>query len=460
MIRMVVLRRVLAGAAATAAAAMAVAPGLTPAAPAAASAWAAAAAMSRASGAHASPTPRPTGSGKHKGGKGSQGKHTSPTPGLPQPVAVLPKPTSGCHPQTPSISRIGKQPWAQRAMALASVWRLTRGSGVTVALVDSGVDYSPQLAGRVTAISLRGGGLADCVGHGTALAGIIAAADLRTKGDFFTGVAPDARILSVKVNQGTTSNAGFLAQGIMDAARLGARVINVSSTTQKKAPVLRAAVRFALTQNAVIVAAGGNDTTDTSGHVSKGPFYPAAYPFPGVISVGAVTSGGGLASFSDQRSNVAVTAPGLNLASTWPGGYLTKLAGTSYSTAFVSGVAALVISRYPHMTAAQVAQRIEATADGQTGPGTGNGLVNPLQAVTAVLPAVGAGGPAPPASPALVPVATPPAPPRLPVAAALTVTGGAIAAAFAVAMGAVVISRGRRRHWRAARAEVPAEDDA
>jgi type VII secretion-associated serine protease mycosin len=346
-------------------------------------------------------------------------------------------------------------------MALASVWRLTRGSGVTVAVVDSGVDYSPQLVGRVKAITLKSG-YADCDGHGTALAGIIAAGDFRTKGDFFTGVAPAARILSVRVNWRTNGQVGPLAQGIRDAALLGARVINVSVTYPVNDPLLAAAVRFALSKNAVIVAAGGNDSNDTGtpGSAGKGPFYPAAYRYPGVISVGAVTIGGGLAPFSDQRSNVAVTAPGVNIASIWPGGYQTKLLGTSYSTAFVSGVAALVIARYPHLNPAQVARRIEATADGQTGPGTGNGLVNPLQAVTAVLPAGGAAGSAPPASPALVPVATPPAPPRLPVAAALAVTGGAIAAAAAVAMGAVMISRGRRRHWRAARAEIPAEDDA
>jgi subtilisin family serine protease len=98
-----------------------------------------------------------------------------------------------------------------------------------------------------------------------------------------------------------------------------------------------------------------------------------------------VASDGALAPFSDQRSHVAVTAPGVNITSAYPLGYLTHLDGTSYATAFVSGVAALVRSRYPTLTAGQVVGRIEATADGGTGPGTGAGLVNPLEAVTAVL---------------------------------------------------------------------------
>ena len=269
----------------------------------------------------------------------------------------------------------------------------------------------------------------------------------------WAGVAPGARILSVKVNQGDRGRTALLAAGIRDAALLGAGVINVSVTTGNS-PLLASAVRFAQRRDAVIVAAGGNDTPAGGGSpASTGPFYPASYP--GVISVGAVTAGGALASFSDQHSHVAVTAPGLNVTSTWPGGYQAGLAGTSFATAFVSGVAALVRARFPRLHAAAVARRIEATADGAAGPGTGAGLVNPLQAVTAMLPAHVKASP-PPGTPGPVPVATAPAPPRLPVAAALTITGAAVGAAAAVAIAAMVISRGRRRRWRASRATLPA----
>lgn len=415
------------------------------------------------------PTPHPTASGKQGGGGGTGGGGTGgggaggggqhpagPGPLVPVPVTRAMHPTRNCHPSTPPVARITKQPWAQRALVAPSVWPLAQGSGVTVAVVDSGVDFSPQLAGRVTAVSLVGHGNQDCAGHGTVVAGIIAASDLRKQGIPFTGMAPKARILSVRVNQGRQGRTQLLAQGIRDAATLGARVINVSIVTGRS-PVLRGAVRYALRRNAVIVAAGGNDEAVTEGGpVVKGPFYPASYP--GVISVGAVNAGGGLAPFSDQRSHVAVTAPGVNLVSTFPGGYGTQLNGTSFSTAFVSGVAALILSRYPHLSNTAVVQRIEATADGQTGPGTGNGMINPLQAVTAVLPAARATAAPPTAVPGSVPVATAPVPPSLPTNAALAIAGGALAGALVVAVGAIVIIRGRRRHWRAARADIPADD--
>jgi subtilisin family serine protease len=104
-----------------------------------------------------------------------------------------------------------------------------------------------------------------------------------------------------------------------------------------------------------------------------------------VLSVGAVAPDGSLASFSETRTPVTVTAPGVDVASAYPGGYARDDNGTSFATAFVSGVAALVMAAYPKLSAAQVVARIAATADGTAGPGTGNGLVNPVQAVTAVV---------------------------------------------------------------------------
>jgi membrane-anchored mycosin MYCP len=326
-------------------------------------------------------------------------------------------------------------------LGFSSVWPLTQGHGVTVAVVDSGVDFSRQLAGRVTAFDLTGTGLADCVGHGTAVAAIIAASDIQAQGMPFEGVAPAARILSVKVNSQDTGSALLLAEGIRDAVLRGAQVINVSITTADTA-ALRSAVEFALSRNVVIVAAGGNDGTGT------GPFYPASYP--GVLSVGAVDSSGALAAFSDQQSHVAVTAPGVNVTSAFPGGYQQdSLTGTSYATPFVSGVAALVRSRYPRLSARQVVARIEATADGGAGSGTGNGLVNPVEAVTAIL----GGGAAPSPSPSAAgPVSVSRTmPPDRTARSALEVAGGSLGLAALVAVGAVVGREGRRRRRRAGR---------
>jgi membrane-anchored mycosin MYCP len=368
---------------------------------------------------------------------------TPAAPAVPRPVAELPGPTQNC-PGLPAASRVTHEPWAQRTLGFSAVWPLTRGQGVTVAVVDSGVDYSRQLAGRVTAIDLTGTGLRDCVGHGTEIAAIIAASDLQAQGMPFEGVAPAARILSVKVNSQETGSELLLAEGIRAAVLRGAQVINVSITSPSS-PALRSAVEFALKSNVVVVAAGGNDGT-TAG---AGPFYPASYP--GVLSVGAVDPSGALAPFSNQRSHVVVTAPGVDVTSAFPGGYQQDdLNGTSYATAFVSGVAALVRSRYPRLSARQVFARIEATADGGTGPGTGHGLVDPVEAVTAILP----GGPARwPSPPATAPVSVSRAlPPDRTARPALAVGGGSLGVAVLVALGALVFREGRRRRWRAGRA--------
>jgi membrane-anchored mycosin MYCP len=391
----------------------------------------------------AKPTPKPSSSSKPSS-PASRPTHP-PASGAPTPTASEPRPTSNCPPSGQSVSaRVTGVPWAQQALDFSSVWPLTEGKGVTVAVVDSGVDYTSQLAGRVKAVDLVGGSPADCVGHGTAIAAIIAASDQQAQGNPFEGVAPEARILSIKVNEQETGSAATLAQGIRDAALLKAGVINVSITT-RNVPELAAAVAFALKQGSVIVAAGGNDEGEEN---CAGPCYPASYP--GVLSVGGVASDGSLGSFSNQSSNVGVTAPGVNVSSAYPGtGFqVNDLSGTSYATAFVSGVAALVRSHDPGLTAAGVVRRIELTANGNAGPGTGDGLVDPLQAVTAIVPAGAAQSPSP-ARPQPVPVARAPRPDRAVIDTALEVAAGALGAAAVVVLLAVVVSYGRRRRWRA-----------
>jgi membrane-anchored mycosin MYCP len=377
-----------------------------------------------------------------------------PPPLAPAPVASMPGPSQNC-PASGAASRVTHEPWAQQALGFSDVWPLTQGQGVTVAVVDSGVDFSSQLVGRVTARDLTGSGLQDCAsngataGHGTEVAAIIAASDIQSKGVPFEGVAPAARILSVKVQSQDTQSGGsvILANGIDYAVRRGAQVINVSITT-RNTPGLRAAVQFALRRNVVIVAAGGNDTAGAG----VGPFYPASYP--GVLSVGAVDATGALAPFSDQRSHVAVTAPGVNVTSAAPGGGYAQddLNGTSFAAAFVSGVAALVRARYPGLSARQVVARIVATADGNSGSATGSGLVNPVEAVTAILGGSPAQGPSPSAA-APVPVSRT-LPPDRTARSALEVTAGSLGAAVLVILAAVVFRQGRRRRWRAGRARV------
>jgi type VII secretion-associated serine protease mycosin len=309
----------------------------------------------------------------------------------------LPGPRPGCPPQ-PGIPAPAGEPWAQQALRFSAVWDRTRGSGVTVAVVDSGVDANPQFGDRVipgpdlvagTRPGVPPG--ADCVGHGTAVASIIAAAPV--PGISFTGVAPAARILSVKISGTDSFPTSAAPQGIMDAVQFGADVINLSLATPDDVPALRNAVEYALRHNVVVVAAAGNDLRP-GGSERAGPFYPASYP--GVLAVGAAAPGGALAGFSDRRTPVAVTAPGVNVTSAYPGtfpdAYAPAQNGTSFASAFVAGVVALVRSAHPELSAAQVVARIEATAHGPVGPGTGHGLVDPVRAVTAALPAASPGG--------------------------------------------------------------------
>jgi membrane-anchored mycosin MYCP len=258
--------------------------------------------------------------------------------------SVLPEPEGDC-PGTHGIAAPKSTPWAQQALAYSSAWRLTQGADVTVAVVDSGVDANPQFGDRVTVGPDLAGATAgdvppgaDCVGHGTSVASIIAAAP-RT-GVSFAGVAPQASILSIKITNSDTFPGQVTAQAIRDAVNLGANVINLSLATNVSTPALLAAVQFAQARNVVVVAAAGNDNPD--GMV--GPFYPAAYP--GVLSVGAIGPDGSLASFSDTRTPVSVTAPGVNVTSAYPGtfpqAYDPGDNGTSFATAFVSGVAAVI----------------------------------------------------------------------------------------------------------------------
>lgn len=369
-------------------------------------------------------------------------------------TAGLPGPTQQCGPNQPAQAQSGT-PWAQRALDYSSLWGFTQGAGVTVAVIDSGVDANPQFGGRVTvgqtyAKAPSGAAASDCVGHGTMVAGIIAAAP--TAGTAFAGVAPQARILSLKVTNSSQTgiSSTVLASAIAQAVKGGAKVINVSIDTPVDDPGLRAAVNYALSRDVVVVAATGNDDQpDPSKPPTHGPFYPADYP--GVLSVAAVDSNGNLGSFSDKRTNVSVTAPGVNVTSTFPGVSGDSYAadqGTSFAAPFVSGLAALIRSRYPGLSAARVARLIEETADGPTGAGTGNGLVNPVQAVTSVAPsgaAPAATGPA--ARPVTVSVNRA-LPNRGEKVVAASLAGGAFAVAALVITAAVVIPAGRRRNWR------------
>jgi len=345
-----------------------------------------------------------------------------------------------CNPRRGTTS-IGES-WAQRRLSLPEVWELTKGAGVTVAVIDSGVDTRhPQLR-RTRSVDLTATDARDCLGHGTAVAGIIAAAEM--KGVPFTGVAPQAKLISIKQTSDGTGDVGRLAAAIVRAAELGADVINVSVQAGDQAD-LRDAVAYALAMDAVVVAAAGNVRKEDG---TPAPAYPAAYE--GVLSVGAAGPDGARADSSNAVTPVSVLAPGRDVTSTWAGRtYREDLEGTSFAAPYVAGVVALVRARHPGLDNVRVRRRVELTADGGAGAGTGAGMVNPLLAVSAILPSEQVAL-APRHAAPLPGNAVRPAPPEdsRAVSISIWIALGALVVGVLVTVAGIAIPLGRRRGWR------------
>ncbi|MER7952090.1 S8 family serine peptidase [Streptomyces sp. NPDC096079] len=342
-----------------------------------------------------------------------------------------------------SDRKVAGLPWPQALLRPDTVWPLSEGAGVTVAVVGSGVDDAAGLLGdrlrRTPRLFDGGGTAADCVGHGTFTAGLIAAA--RTPGAGFAGIAPQARILDVPVTdrRGNTTPE-LLARGIRAAVGGGARVIAVVAVAGTDSPALRSAVRYAVAEGAVVIAPAAPDG-------AKGPAYPAA--LPQVVAV-AATGPGGKASGQAPEGRVDLTAPGEAVMGPGPGGRGSFTAsGPSYAAALVAGTAALVLDRRPELSAEALVHRLRATT---TGPGEpmpdrtrGYGSVDPIAAVTAVLPEEGGGAAVRAAAPGVV---MPTAPGRSAAGSAGWVAAGSTAVLAGVAGASAVLQRGRRRGWR------------
>ncbi|RZS90379.1 type VII secretion-associated serine protease mycosin [Motilibacter rhizosphaerae] len=355
------------------------------------------------------------------------------------------------------------QPWQLSRLQPQRVWALTQGAGITVAVIDSGVDAaSVHLRGAVVAgpdVLGRPGGpsTTDCSGHGTAVASLVAGRPVA--GSPFEGIAPAARILAVRQTEQVQGaqprgDAHGLALALRAAVDQGAQVVNVSVTAPGSTPELAAAVQYALSRDVVVVAAAGNDTGSVPAAPDGTPptFYPAAYP--GVLAVGASDQSDAVADVSHPAPYVAVAAPGKDViaaGANGPGRYVTA-SGTSFATPLVAGTAALVRAYHPELSARQVVARIVATADappqGRT-QGLGAGIVDVAAAVTAVLPAEGAAG-RPAGHPTPPPVVR--AAPRSPaVPVALATAGAGLGLALLAAVATMVLPRGRRRRWQPGR---------
>ncbi|WP_406085501.1 S8 family serine peptidase [Micromonospora zamorensis] len=256
--------------------------------------------------------------------------------------------------------------------------------------MDSGVDAThPDLRGQVLpggrSYGASGDGRADEDGHGTHMAGIIAAANAATDG--VDGIAPGAKILPIKIKKGKDpASDQAQAQGIRMAVDGGARVINLSVGGPGAAsPEEEQAIAYALERDVVVVASAGNTAKGESAVIS-----PAN--IPGVIAVTGTTRGGAFWSGSVRGPEAVVAAPGDGILNIGPNHGYGWGDGTSDSAAIVSGVAALVRSKYPDLNAANVINRIIRTARdaGPAGRDTqyGFGRIDPVAALTADVPTV------------------------------------------------------------------------
>ncbi|MBA9007541.1 S8 family serine peptidase [Thermomonospora cellulosilytica] len=262
-----------------------------------------------------------------------------------------------------------------RALGVPEAWKITRGAGVTVAVVDSGVDPGQaDLRGSVTAGPNM---LADIDGrrppvgrHGTGMASLIAGHGHGPGGrDGVIGVAPQARILSLRViaEPGDPSYALYrsgresdsVARGIRYAADNGADVINLSIGNDRPDPEEREAVAHAIAKGAVVISAVGNDG-DERDRLDENGFAPYSYPasYPGVIGVAATGRGNDRAPFSNRNHSVVVSAPGVGIPVAGPGDDYFLTEGTSDASALVSGIAALIRSRHPDLRPALVRQAL------------------------------------------------------------------------------------------------------
>ncbi|HLY94520.1 MAG TPA: S8 family serine peptidase [Gaiellaceae bacterium] len=256
--------------------------------------------------------------------------------------------------KTPATSTIFSQQWGLELAGFTTALQQVRGSSsLIVAVVDTGVDAAqPALAGAVLpGLNLVSGGTNanDDNGHGTAVAGVIAA----RAANGAVGVCSACSILPIKVlDANGNGDLAAVATGIARAADLGARVINLSLGGPEGLDVLQQSVDYAESKGAIVVAASGN-----SG--SSSPFYPAGYPT--VLSVAGTDQTDHLYPWSDYGPWVRVTAPGCNVAPLVAGGY-GEFCGTSSATPLVSGLAALALSATPAPSTAQVVDAIQTTA--------------------------------------------------------------------------------------------------
>jgi subtilisin family serine protease len=332
-------------------------------------------------------------------------------------VAALALPLATADPARADAVR-NQEMWVLDAIHAPAAWAVTRGQGVTVAVIDSGVNPSvsdlagsvvsgPNYSGVPTPPSNPFWGV-----HGTWMASLIAGHGHGPGGsDGIIGVAPQARILSIRVvtDQGDPGFARYqqepaarvqqaLARAIRYATRHRASVISMSLGYGAASRPVQAAIQRALDAGVVVVASAGNSGGTSS--AAREHYAPYSFPadYPGVLSVAAVARGGSPASFSSDNLSVQAAAPGVRVPAEGRDGQYWLVSGTSPACALTAGVAALIKSRYPALTPAQVGQAITTTTTDRPPGGydteVGFGTVDAAAALTAAARLARQGSPA------------------------------------------------------------------
>jgi type VII secretion-associated serine protease mycosin len=293
-----------------------------------------------------------------------------------------------------AADQVREDQWVLKAFDAESIWKISQGKGVTVAVIDTGANAQHvDLKGNVIEGKdfLDAGATAPSKDHGTAMASLIAGhGHGSSSADGIMGLAPEAKILDIRDKGGNYDGFG---SSIRYAVAHGASVINISQIGLTSNSAESEAVAYALQHDVLVVAGSGND--------SKKAGYPASYP--GVLGVGAVSNDGTIWEKSNYGSNVLVTAPGTNIVSAGADSNTDYRAadGTSDATAYTSAAAALLRAKFPDLTAGQIANRLTktaglpASAKGLTLPDEhyGYGYIQPLAALTKDIPAGSKYGP-------------------------------------------------------------------
>ena len=285
----------------------------------------------------------------------------------------------------------GNQQWVLDMMGVSAAWPQTEGAGVTVAVIDSGVNpdvsdltgsvsAGPDFSGVGTRPSDPNWGI-----HGTWMASLIAGHGHDGGASGVIGVAPQARILSIRVIPDRTDPhysvytreqeatiQRSLADGIDYAVRHGAKVISMSIGYSAASATVKAALLNANAHGVVVIASAGNSGGPSD--AGAGGMAPDSFPaeYPGVISVAAVSSSGAVAGFSSDNLSVQLAAPGVRVPAQGRDGQYWLVSGTSPACALVAGAVALIKSRYPGLAPDLVVSALITTSSDRPAKGYDN----------------------------------------------------------------------------------------